>query len=192
MKKRSIIIVVIFSLLLLNVKAYSQSYVLDKSNSTITVSGTSSLHDWDIISNNFSGNIQLKDSVTAQIETLFVSIPSESLKSGKKAMDKKTYKALKTDDYSTISFKMVKVKSSKKVDDSTFEMKLVGEITICDVTKLLGIDFLLSKTGENINATGSCKMKMTDFKVVPPTALLGTIKTGDDISIKFNVMFLTK
>ena len=30
---------------------------------------------------------------------------------------------------------------------------------------------------------------MTDFKIEPPTALLGAITTGDDIKIKFNANF---
>jgi hypothetical protein len=28
---------------------------------------------------------------------------------------------------------------------------------------------------------------MTDFKIDPPTALMGTMKTGDEITISFNV-----
>jgi len=189
MKKVSLSIVALFSMLLLSSIVYSQDYNLDKTNSTITVSGTSSLHDWDVISNDFSGKIQLKDFSTGHIENLEVYIASETLKSGKKAMDKKTYKALKTDEFENITFSMVKIKSSKKIDDSTFEMRVEGKMTICGVTKLKMIDFLLIKSGKELNATGSCIIKMTDFKVEPPTALLGTIKTGDDITIKFNAAF---
>lgn len=190
MKKVSILTVVFFSTLLLSINVNSQNHTLSKASSTITVSGTSSLHDWDVVSNNFSGKINISDFTTGDIEDLFVSIPSESLKSGKNAMDKKTYKALRTDEYSTITFKMVEVKSRKKIDDSTYKIQLMGEMTICNVTKLLPIDFLLTKDGENYNVTGSSAMKMTDFKVEPPTALLGTIKTGDDISIKFSANFI--
>lgn len=189
MKKLNNSIVIIISLLLLNVNVFSQNYTLSKTNSTITVSGTSSLHDWDVISNSFNGKIQIKDFTSGQVESLEVYIVSESLKSGKNAMDKKTYKALKTDEYKNITFKMVEVKSNKKIDDSTFEMRILGEMTICGVTKMKTIDFLLTKTGNGLNATGSCTMKMTDFKIEPPTALLGAITTGDDIKIKFNANF---
>jgi len=189
MKKLNISLVIIVCLLLININVYSQSYTLSKANSSITVSGTSSLHDWDVVSNSFNGKIQIKDISTGQLESLEVYIASESLKSGKNAMDKKTYKALKTDEYKNIKFKMVEVKSNKKIDDSTYEMRVVGEMTICGETKMKTIDFLLSKTGNALNATGSCAMKMTDFKIEPPTALLGAITTGDDITIKFNANF---
>ena len=32
-------------------------------------------------------------------------------------------------------------------------------------------------------------MKMTDYGIEPPKALLGTIKTGDDIKIIFKTVF---
>ena len=180
---------VMFFMLLLNTRVNSQNFTLNKANSSITVSGTSNLHDWDVISNNFSGKLQINDITTGQLENLEVYVTSESLKSGKNAMDKKTYKALKTDDYKTIKFKMVEVKSNKKIDDSTFEIKIIGNMTICGVTKLIPIDFIINKKGNVMNATGSGAMKMTDFNVEPPTALLGAITTGDDLIIKFNANF---
>jgi polyisoprenoid-binding protein YceI len=176
-------------MLLLSIKVHSQDYTLNKTNSTITVSGTSSLHDWDVISNNFNGKIQLKDFTTGEIESLNVTITAETLKSGKNAMDKKTYKALQTDEFKTIGFKMVEVKAIKKINESSFEIKLIGAMTISGVTKKVPIDFLLSKVNDTVNVTGTYAMKMTDFNIEPPTALFGTINTGDEISINFNANF---
>ena len=189
MKTISNSIMILCSILLLSINVHSQNYILNKSNSSLTVSGTSNLHDWDVISNDFSGKIQLKDFTSAEITNLTVMLTSETLKSGKNTMDNKTYKALKTDEFKTISFKMIQVQSNKKIDDLTYEMRLIGETTICGVTQRLPIDLLLIKNGINIDVTGSCAIKMTDFEVDPPTALLGTIKTGDELSIKFNTKF---
>lgn len=189
MKKTSIISIVFLSMLLLSMKVHSQGYNLNKTNSSITVSGTSSLHDWDVISNNFNGKIQLKDISTGEIESLNVTITAETLKSGKNAMDKKTYKALQTDEFKTIGFKMTEIKSIKKINESTFEIKLLGALTISGVTKKVPIYFLLSKVNDAVNVTGTYAMKMTDFNIEPPTALFGTITTGDAISIKFNANF---
>ena len=168
---------------------YSQNYKIVKSNSTITVSGTSTIHDWDVISKDFNANILFKDFDTNQINNLSVSVTSESLKSGKSPMDKKTYKALQTDDFKTITFKMVEVKSNKKIDEDSYEVELIGTMKICGISKQVPINFLLTRANDGLNITGSCLMKMTDFNIEPPTALLGTIKTGDEISIKFNANF---
>jgi polyisoprenoid-binding protein YceI len=173
-------------------EVYSQSYTLNKSNSSITVSGTSSLHDWDITSNDFTGKIKLQDAINGRLESLFVNINSKTLKSGKKAMDKKTFQALRTDEFTNITFNLDNVKSQKKIDDSTFEFKATGKMSISGVTKLVTIDFLLALNGDEVNITGSYTLKMTDFNVEPPTALLGTIKTGDQITIKFNANYTKK
>jgi polyisoprenoid-binding protein YceI len=192
MKKLNLSKAVVFFMLLLSIEVCSQDYTLDKSNSSITVSGTSSLHDWDVISNDFTGDMKLKDVLNGKLESLYVNVNSETLKSGKKAMDKKTYKALKTDEFPNVTFSIKSVRSEKRIDNSTFEFKLIGNMSLCGVTKSVPLDFLLTLNGERINITGSCIIKMTDFEVEPPTALLGTIKTGDQITVKFNSIFIKK
>ena len=188
MKKSSLTLIVLLTILLINVNVYSQSYSLDNTTSQITVSGTSSLHDWDVISNNFNGTT-LFNITTNQIENLVVDIASESLKSGKSIMDKKTYKALNSDDFKSITFKMIEVKSNSKINEVTDEVKIMGELTICGFKKLIAIDIKVLKTNKGVNVSGTYDMKMTDFKIEPPTALLGTIKTGDETSIHFNANF---
>ena len=39
----------------------------------------------------------------------------------------------------------------------------------------------------SITFSGSKKIKMTDYKLKPPTALLGTLTTGDEVDIHFQV-----
>ena len=45
-------------------------------------------------------------------------------------------------------------------------------------------------TQGKVQFTGSYTLKMTDFSVKPPTAMFGTIKTGDEITVKFNVDYV--
>lgn len=191
MKKSSLTLIVLLSILLVNINVNSQNYSLNKTTSQIKVSGTSSLHDWDIISNNFSGSLLINDT-SKQIENLVVDIASESLKSGKGIMDKKTYKALNTDDFKSITFKMIEVKSTSKIDEEKDEVKITGELTICGLTKLVSVNMMHSKTNNGVNISGIYNMKMTDFNIEPPTALLGTVKTGDEISIHFTTNFINK
>ena len=41
---------------------------------------------------------------------------------------------------------------------------------------------------KSITFNGSYKLKMTEYKVDPPTAMLGAIKTGDGIEVKYNLI----
>ena len=70
-----------------------------------------------------------------------------------------------------------------------FDTKIMGELTICGFKKLIPIDIKVLNTTKGVNVSGTYDMKMTDFKIDPPTALMGTIKTGDEISIHFNTNF---
>ena len=104
-------------------------------------------------------------------------------------MDKNTYKALKTDNYKTISFQLADVKSVSNKGNGNFVLNTEGDLTISGVKKRIRLNFNISIIDSKIKLTGEKKIKMTDFNIDPPKALFGTITTGDDITIKFSNIF---
>src|ERR1051325_11651100 len=70
------------------------------------ISGTSNLHDWTMKSKSAEGEATIiieKDKVK-NINSLTVKLETESLKSGKKAMDNNAYKALHSKESPSIQF----------------------------------------------------------------------------------------
>tara|TARA_R110002096_G_scaffold280740_1_gene474848 strand:- start:68 stop:655 length:588 start_codon:yes stop_codon:yes gene_type:complete len=168
----------------------AQQFNLSNQESTLTVYGTSSLHDWHITTENQNGKIVFKDINASDIEKLDISVKAESLKSGKKSMDKNTYKALKTDDYETIDFQLTKLDNIAKKADGKFTVKATGDLTITGVKKRISLNFDIdTSSAKSIILTGEKTIKMTDFNIDPPKALFGTITTGDEITIKFKSIF---
>ena len=169
--------------------ALSQNYILNNSSSVLEVNGTSSLHDWTLETEKQSGKVVLSNAETLEISSLDFSVEAESLKSGKTSMDKNTYKALKTDDHKTMDFSLSVVKQVKKITDNSFKVFTTGKMTISGVTKTISLDMTVKLEGGKLLLEGEKSFKMTDFGVDPPTALLGTIKTGNEITIVFKTVF---
>jgi YceI-like domain len=157
----------------------------------LVIEGTSNLHDWDITSDKgtCSAVFEINNSgIPTGISALNFSVPAESLKSEHKAMDKNTYKALGTDKYNSISFVAASA-SIRPAGGANYLLVAKGKLTISGVAK----DVVLTATGvmnpdKSITYSGTYQLKMTDFKVDPPTAMFGTIKTGNSITVKFNLV----
>ena len=127
--------------------------------------------------------------VTA-LNALSFSMPATNLKSGHSAMDKNTYKALKTSGNPNILFVLTSAVVTA-TGNNNYQLKCVGKLTIAGTQK--NTDLIATgkynPADKSLAITGIKKMKMTDYNVAPPKALMGTIKTGNDISISFNVKF---
>lgn len=103
-------------------------------------------------------------------------------------MDKLTYKALKAEEYPLITFVFT---NAKILEENQYQLtiELTGDLTIAGVTKNIAVKTIIDKLDEDVVLRDSHPLKMTDFGITPPTALLGTIKTGDEIIIDFNLKF---
>lgn len=183
----------IASLLLAVNLVFGQSLVLDNERTSMSIDGTSSLHDWVIIVQECSGKAAVSKDATKvnEISSLSFSAKSKSLDSGKSGMDKNTYNALKADEYPTIDFKLKSVESIKpSVDGKGFIVRATGDLTIAGKTNSedLKVYSIVLEDG-SVRFKGSLEFPMTKYGVDPPTALMGTISTGDDVKINFSVVY---
>ena len=183
-----LISVAIFFLLAFNL-TQAQEFSLSNEASSLTVLGTSNIHDWHLVAEKQSGKIIFKSIQDCQIEKISLEIAAESLKSGKSAMDKNTFKALNTEKYKIISYQLVEVKNITNKGNGVFYVNSMGILTISGTKKQISLDFTINITESKIKLTGEKKIKMTDFNIEPPKALFGTITTGDTITIKFSTTF---
>lgn len=169
-------------------KSFAQQYNLKNSQSELKVYGTSSIHDWHIVTEDQKGYLILEGDKDLSIKKMKIEAVSESLKSGKRGMDKNTYKSLNTDKYKTITFQFTETKNITKINDKNYKIEVYGNLTIAGVTKKTALNFNLMLSDNEVCLTGEKSLKMTEFNIEPPTALLGTITTGDEITIKFNTI----
>lgn len=157
----------------------------------MVIKGTSNLHDWEskVTQVQGYGQIVAEPNNLKAINSLFVEIPVRGIKSPKGSiMDGKTYDALKAGTYPQIMYKLTKITALNNKGGGNFAVGALGDLSMAGVTRQ--IDLWVTVKVDNygtIVISGSKNLKMTDFKISPPTALLGTLTTGDDVEIAFSV-----
>ena len=93
---------ILFYMLVLSLPAYSQDiYTVDAKNSSVSISGTSTLHDWESTIESYAGSATSDQEF---LKNVSFTVTVKSIKSGKSGMDKNTYETLKADEYPRISF----------------------------------------------------------------------------------------
>ncbi len=158
---------------------------------TLVVSGTSTMHDWDMKSAKSTCTAVFEFNNAGQITgltALSFSTPVNSLKSEHTAMDNNAYKALKIDKNPTITYTLASV-SVTPAAGGTSTVKCTGKLSIAGATLNQDVVAVCKPNADNtITVTGSRTISMKDFNMEPPTFMLGTIKTGNDVVLKFTLV----
>jgi len=156
--------------------------------------GTSTLHNWEMEATSVEGEAQFvfkpgSESELTSVTSLSVALEVKNLKSDSKGLDKNAYKALKSNEFKDIHYKLISatVTPEKK---NEYLLKTTGQLTIAGVTKEIEMDVhCVVNTNGSITCTGSSKLNMTDYNVEPPSFMFGAMKTGDTITLEFNVVY---
>lgn len=147
----------------------------------VSVNGTSTLHDWTsaVTKADWSGQLTVDGGKLKEVKNVTVSFPVESIKSEKGGtMDTKTYEAFDSDKNPNITFKLTSATiAGNKVTGN-------GSLTMAGTTKniVLSLESAVASNGE-VSITGSHKLNMKDYQMVPPKAVMGTIKVGPEVTV---------
>lgn len=159
--------------------------------SSITISGTSTLHDWEEKVQNFNVNLTLDfhDNKITEIHNVDLVCQSTSITSDYDIMTNKTHNALRAEQHPEITFDMITIEKLT-FQDHNFSGVLTGNLSMAGVTKRIRVEFNGSNGGNIITIKGSKQIRMSDFNIEPPTAIMGTIKTGETVIVSFDLKFL--
>jgi hypothetical protein len=188
MKKQTFTYVILISLFCLPFSELlaQVSYTLsDKSQ--VKVSGTSTIHDWEMLAKEglaSKASIKIADGKIVEIPSLSFSLQSKALKSGKSSMDKNAYEALHADEHPEISFQLIQV---EEITPSTIKAK--GMLNIVGKAREIAMDISYSLEGNQVHFNGQHDITFEQFSLKPPTAVFGTIKTGSELTLSFSTTY---
>ena len=167
-------------------------YKLVPAKSSLTINGTSSLHDWSMKAEKLTCNLNT-DLVNKNVQSIsnvdFSCHVDQIVSDESGIMDSKAHDALKGDKYPVISFKFLSENSLNGANQQ-FKGTITGNLTLAGKTKTVSIPFSGSlQPNGNILVKGTIPVKMSEFDIKPPTAFFGTLKTGDVVNLQYSFEF---
>ena len=159
--------------------------------SQIYIDGTSSLHDWTCEVEKFAGEFNTglqEESPEHQIESGMISINPDDIECGKRIMNGKLRKALASDVGSEIVFTLEEAQSLTQ-SSGISELSVTGSLIVAGMSRPITFSLEADDSStRRLQFEGSVSLLMSDFGVKPPKALLGRLKTGDEVTIRFIVV----
>ncbi len=174
-------------------------YLSDPGQSLVGISGTSTLHDWSAQGKVIHGSVEFlqdlhakanaKDQdfplVTAEHITLDFRIPVKSLKSDTDGMDDEIYKTLDSAEHPNIAFSFLSAAFVSRPTNNQYVFKVKGTLRINGVSRPQNLAVKVTHlSGGELLVNTKTAVKMTDFKITPPSLMCGLLKSGDTVKIK--------
>ncbi|MBN2213488.1 MAG: YceI family protein [Bacteroidales bacterium] len=165
-----------------------QEYKVLPESSRVLIVGTSSLHDWDMTVEDFKCEMSVAIGNPAiTINNVNFTGFSSAISSPHSIMENKTRSALKAEEYPEIRFRTT-TPVRIMTEGGSFSGTAKGELFIAGKTRVISLPFSGRTLPDNtISITGAKEIDMTEFGITPPTAMLGAIKTGKDVKIRFEI-----
>lgn len=168
--------------------------------SKLWIEGRSNINEFECEANKYSGQATIYDeeeedsafvqSVQERL-SLQVDIRVDGFECGKNKMNRDLRNALKSDNFPEITFlfdsaELVEMPESP---NEPFLVDVRGSLTVAGETRDIHFEtraYYLDV--DKVRAIGNTTIRMTDFNVEPPTALLGLIQADDELTVKFDLI----
>ena len=163
--------------------------------SELTFEGTSTMHAFHCKTTKLNVTVNVDPAymegklskLNRPLRTVDVVIPVKSLTCGSSGLEKNMFKTLKADKYPEIRYQLSTCEVASATDDGV-TLQAIGTLTIAGQQKTIEM-LVKSNRGAagNATATGTQAILMTDFGIKPPVFMLGTLKTGNKITVSFKL-----
>jgi len=200
MKPLKFATILLFIFLSTNAKTQNtNSYLVVLSNkSNLTISGTSNINKFDcILEQNFENDTL---SIVTQnlgfntiCENAITTFLINKFNCGHEAINRDFKQALREEEFPAISlsvkniYKPIRLSSNSESNEITATISLV----LAGNKKEYTVGFKdIDTNPQQLCFSGTKNVKMSDFNIDPPKALMGLIKTRDDLSISFDLQLI--
>ena len=162
--------------------------------SKLTILGTSNVHKWDCSTSTLRSTIEAPraaaPNVGKEVTHGKVTIPVASLDCGEKKMNENLRKAMDAEKFPNVEFEMTSYTAAAVAKTaSVYEASIRGSLTIHGVTKPVEIKATVTPDGNGgVRLEGSTEVRTPDYGVERVKAMLGTIRTGETVTIVLSLI----
>lgn len=172
--------------------AVAQNISIDYENSRLWIKGSSNVSKFQCSAANYTTELEPPNTdTTTKVE---VDVAVEGFDCGKSRMNSDLYETLLSGKHPFISFDYESTESMTYDEETdTYTMVVNGTLTVAGHTNR--IQFPLTAeiiNDDRIRAIGSTDLKMTEYNVEPPSALLGLVRVNDELTVHFEIIATLK
>lgn len=181
------------------VSSFQSTSFVPLDDSRLWFEGSSNVNEFECNATNYTGEATMpgysdpSSFLNIDSEVLFVKVDIEvdSIDFGKGKINSDIRKALQADSFPEITFVFedAELLSVPQTVDDGFEVKVHGYLTVAGTTKKISfITDAYFLDDRRVRATGQSAIKMTDYGVKPPTALMGLIRADEELTVHFDLI----
>lgn len=181
------IIVLIQAGLVEAVHARQALTLLPVPESRMWIDGTSNRSDWTVEAKELGGLFVFEG---MSVKSAVIEVPAEHIESTvSRIMDRLMYKTIKSAQHPVVSFQLSGATPMVEGTDGAVSLTARGQLTIAGTSKEVSFPVVgRRESADGWRFTGQVAMLLTDFGMEPPTALFGALHTGDQVTIRFDVV----
>jgi hypothetical protein len=200
MKRQTLTTLAGFALLLAaGASLGAQTRVTVREDSKLWIEGTSNLHSWSCKATKLEAAIGVdaawspktteETSFPTMLRSVEVQVPVAAIKCGKDKMDEIMRDALKAKDASEISYILGKFDVVDGAVKNEYTLQTTGTLRIAGKENTVAMNVKAERLPDGtIRALGEVPVLMTDYNVKPPKAMLGALRTGNKVIVKFEML----
>lgn len=171
----------------------------DKALSSLRIEGRSNVNEFECISQTYSGSASVYSHDPPDLDEnrfhgsiyLEVRIQVDGFECGSRRMNRDLQQALKSDRHPEIIFQYenAEILEVPATNDEPYRLFVMGTLMAAGETREIGFEaegYYLEDS--RMRATGQSEIRMTDFNIKPPTALLGLVQAEDELTVHFDLI----
>lgn len=163
-----------------------------KEGSRLWFTGTSTVRDWECKAPRIDGAIDAEANAPAAVlngqkavRTVQLTFPVAQLDCENRTMNGHMMKALNSERHQTIVFALTGYELTKA---TAVNGTLTGTLALNGQTRPINVLVTLASAEGALRVTGRYDLKMTDWGVVPPRLMMGTMRVGETIVVHFDLL----